>query len=124
MLNVTSCALKNSFKVKFSKIFPQLQSTLAIKMAYIRLILFTERVNVDLMSSYMHQTYCPRHYSLLAQLHCTGLKGSRPCLMFYAQGIWSAPSKGIRHQYTSYSLTERLFKILGKELNIHLMPLL
>ena len=51
-------------------------------------------------------------------------KGSISDLMVYAQGIWSAPGKGIRHQYTSYSLTERLFKILGKELNIHLMPLL
>ena len=53
------------------------------------------------MSLYVHQIYRPRHYSPLAQVHRIGLKGSRPCLMVYVQGMWSAPSgKGIRHQET------------------------
>ena len=50
-----------------------------------------ESVNVDLMSLYVHQIYRPRHYSPLAQVHRIGLKGSRPCLMVYVQGMWSAP---------------------------------
>ena len=55
-------------------------------------ILFTERVNVDLMSLYLQHIYQPRHYSTYhdyTDLYI-GLKGSRPCLMIYAQGMWSA----------------------------------
>ena len=54
------------------------------------------------MPLYVHQIYRPQHYSPLAQEHGIGLKGSRPCLMVYVQGMWSVPSgKGIRHQETS-----------------------
>ena len=55
-------------------------------------------VNVDLTSLHVHQMYRPQNYIPLGQGHLMGLEKSRHCLVFDAQGMWSAPSgKGIRN---------------------------
>ena len=55
-MQLAALSKKSLFKSSFQKFaYPPLQSNLAIKMAYIRSILLTDRANVDLLSLCMHQ---------------------------------------------------------------------